>query len=1126
MAHEQNGLFPDTDPARIGNGRRQRRLFLPKLLQAAADDQRLAGEARDQAYAILSKWAELEASGRLLKKKETSLEGEFIPEVFGKALGYTLFSDNLESWQLEQKFALPGGQQADAVIGFFSSREQKAPRAIIELKGPRVDLDRDRSRRRTPVQQCFDYLYSIPSCPWGIVCNYVSFRLYHRNRTPYVYESFTLESLRDPQRFREFYAVFSAGGLLPRLLGQKARADQLLEESETQQRMVGVRLYDDYSRHRLVLLDLLRKPPYGRSLDEAIRIVQKLLDRIIFIAFCEDRGLLPDKAIERAWRNIAEYTHAANPRWDNFRNLFRSIDKGNTRSGISAYNGGLFDLDDDLDGLELDDEFTHFFKEIGSYDFKDEVNVDVLGHLFEQSITELEVLRADPAVLDAPEALGRRKREGIYYTPRHVTEYLVDQTIGAVLRVQFAALAEAQGIDADADVTDGTREARVRYDRARLDAMRRLRVCDPACGSGAFLIEAYDRLEETYDEIITSLCTHDGEKHEALYADISRTILRENLYGVDLSAEAVEITQLALWLRTAKRGQTLANLSDNIKIGNSLADDATVDPRAFNWEQGFPGVFAEGGFDCVIGNPPYVKLQNFRKREPRIAEFLVQRYRSARTGNFDMYLPFIERGLELLKPAGRLGFIAPNVWLFNEYGRGLRELVAEQRSLRHFVDFKSHQVFEDATTYTALQIFAKQPSETIETADARHGDLKKLQFHAVPYTRLSADPWALLGDDDQAILDRMRQRSVTLKEASGGIIVGIQTSADIVYHVIRIKPGLYYSKALNDEVELEEEMVKPLISGEDAVPFATPPTDKYLLFPYLVADDECRLYTEREMKKFKRTWNYLKKNEKCLRGRETGKMDHDGWYGYVYPKNLDKQELPKIGVPETVNRLQAFIDPKGERYFNNVRVNGILARADKAYSLEYLLALMNSQALDFYFKRIAKPKDRDYFEANKQFIAPLPIPKTKDQKPLAKIAMELADLHAKRIKTAAAVHRRFQVDLPPTTLVAASPLPPRLTGRLQSFDETPREALFKDMEKLAERKLKPAERTRWDEYLTKQADAAVRIKREITDRTAEMNDRVFALYGLTGEHVKRITESSLGAASQLPNDPDAAPSIA
>lgn len=1107
MAARQTKLFTELDAARHGDGGPRDRLFLPRLLKSAAADMRLRDEQQETARRILLKWADLDESGKLRRMKETNLEGEFLSDVFARALGYTLFSENLPHWHLWPKYALPGGQQADAAIGFFDKDVKGRPAVLMELKGPKVNVDRDRSRGRTAVQQCWDYLNLVPDCPWGIVCNYVSFRLYHRDKTPRTFEHFTLQELRDEDRFREFYYLVSFGGLLPLLEGQRPRAAVLLQQTDERQREVGRELYRRYHEQRLALVRHLRQAPHNRPTEAAIRVAQLLLDRVLFIAFCEDRDLLPPRSIDKAWRDVGAFSLATNPRWERFRQLFRSIDKGNERYGVSRYNGGLFKVDDEADSLDLDDAWTDFFREIGEYDFRDEVNVDVLGHVFEQSISDLEQVRADPEAMLAPPkkaAPGQRKRSGVYYTPRHVTRYLVEHTLGPCLRERFAAAAAAHGVDPAAEPGEHELDRWSRYQHARLEALASLRVCDPACGSGAFLIQALEYLENVYTDVLDDLRSHGLDARGWSVQKVRDTILRENLFGVDLLEEGVQITRLALWIRTAERGRTLADLSENVRCGNSLVDDPQVDARAFDWEAAFPRVFAEGKFDCVLSNPPYVKLQNFRRREPRVAAFLAQRYRSAQTGNFDMYLPFIERGLELLKPDGRMGFIAPNIWLYNEYGRGLRQLVAAKRSLERFVDFKSHQVFEDATTYTALQFFSARPCEKIAVADAPAGGLADLAFRGVDYAGLAQGPWALLGKAEQTLLDKMRERSVALAEASGGIIVGIQTSADAVYHLVKLAPGRYYSHALKGDVEIEDEVMKPFVSGEDAIPFATPPTDKYLLFPYLVTGEECRLYTPQEMKRFRRCWKYLRENEKTLRGREHGKMNHDGWYGYVYPKNLDKQELPKLGLPETVNRLCAFADPVGQRYFNNVRVNGILERDDGKYTLWFLLALLNSNALDFVFRATAKPKDRGYFEANKQFIAPLPVPKTKGTKGVSDLARRLADLYGQEAALRRGVGRRVAVDLAPESLL---PTPPELVSvprKLQRIESLPVGQLLDEIERFARRKLSPAQRAHWDAYLTAERDSLAPVLREIEDARQELNARVYALFGLAHEDIRHI----------------------
>lgn len=1105
----QSGLlFPETHAARYGDGRRRKRLFVQKRLEQVGRDYRLGGLERDFAHQVLCKWADLEAEGKLRKRGESELESQFLTDVFGQALGYKQLAPGEARWELSPKFSVDGGT-ADAALGFFDA-SLRQPFAVIELKGPTANLDRPSGGGRTPIQQCWDYLDHLPDCPWGIVTNCVSFRLYHRDKTPRAYELFTLHDLRDRDRFNEFYAVFARGGFFPLAAGQKPRAVELLIQSERDQREVGNELYRDYQQNRVALIEHLQRGPQFKTLDQAIAIAQKLLDRIVFIAFCEDRNLLPPYSLLYAATQTTQFTRARNPYWQNFRDLFTSIDGGNQRAGITAYNGGLFAHDPTVDELELEDRWTGFFKEIGAYDFESEVNVDVLGRLFERSVTDLEQMRAaqvEPGA-EPPPTVGRRKREGIYYTPPHITDFIVGQTVGRTLEERFARI--AQSYDLALAVVPESKPLRRKWadaQRACLEVLRALRICDPACGSGAFLVRAFDFMEDQYEAVYARLLQVEPLDLAAEMLAARQVILRDNLFGVDLSQEAVEITQLALWLRTAKKDERLADLSQNIVRGNSLVADATVDSRSFDWQSQFARVFDEGGFDCIIGNPPYVKLQNFRKREPRAAEYLVRNYRAASTGNFDMYLPFIERSLSLLRPDGRMGFIAPNVWLFNEYGRGLRELLAENRMLETFVDFHSFQVFDDATTYTALQFFRAARHEEIQVSDARSGDLKALAYFPVSYGSRGGESWPLLDERTQRLLDKMRAVSTPLSEACEQIFQGIITSADDVYHLIRLGPGRYYSKSLEREVELEDEIMKPLVSGADAIPFATPHTDKYLLFPYVVGEAGPGLISEARMRRgFRRSWNYLRKHEAVLRRRESGKMERAGWYGYVYPKNLDKHACAKLCVPRLAIVLLAGADPDGAVYLDNVDVGGVLLKP--SWSLGFVTAVLNSGACNYFWRAIAKPFRGEYRSANKQFIAPLPIPTVSDQRPLEAIANRLAELFSRDDELRRTVGRRLAVDLRPAALLRKSPLPPKIPDKLAKFDTFPMDEVLRRAERFAERKLPPAERMNWDRFLSDQADTLQTIRRSIKDARSELDELVFAAYGLTEDEISIVEEAT------------------
>jgi len=655
-------LFNELNTARYGENRCLHPLFLPNILLQESRDKRIDGENQKRAYEIILKWSDIENSGKLNEMSETSIEGEFCKEIFGDALGYTFFADNKDNWNFQQKFSVNGGQ-ADAAIGIFAKRSKPQVRAAIELKGPKVNVDKDRFNGRTPVQQCWDYLDHLSDCPWGIVCNYVSFRIYHRNHTPRVYQLFTLDDLRKEENFNQFYYLFEKGGLIPSGLQRIPRADQLLEKCTNRQKQVGSELYSKYDIERKKLITHLLGSEFNFSLDKSIRIAQKLLDRIIFVAFCQCRLLLPGQSLLKAYQEIPPFHLVTNPRWHNFIELFKSIDKGNPNLDIPPYNGGLFREDSDVDNLQLDDDWTYFFKSVGDYDFAHEVNVDVLGHLFEKSINDIEKIRTaglfetkETAQKPVPKMSksAERKKGGVYYTPPEFTRFITEHTVGKIIDEKIRLLERNLGLRFEQIDKTTEKNRVVSFAQNAIEELREIKIVDPACGSGAFLIQAYQILEDMYIDIIQVLAIHEPEMANDLRSQVSDFILHDNLYGVDLSPEAVEIAQLSLWLRSAHRGKTLTDLSKNIVCGNSLISDPSIDEHAFDWQKKFPDVFnrQNPGFDCVIGNPPWerMKLQErefFDTSAPEIAAAsdAAKRRRlieNLKTSNPDLYQKYID----------------------------------------------------------------------------------------------------------------------------------------------------------------------------------------------------------------------------------------------------------------------------------------------------------------------------------------------------------------------------------------------------------------------------------------------------------------------------------------------------
>jgi len=800
MTPKGEHLFQEFNKARYGESRRLHPLFLPALLERESHDQRLKGPDQDRAYEIICKWADIESKGKLDPMKETNLEGEFCKDIFGDALGYTLFSEDKDQWNFQQKYFVNGGY-ADAAIGIFGSHKKPQIRAVIELKGPTVNVDKDRTAGRTPVQQCWDYLNAIPDCPWGIVCNYVSFRLYHRNQTPRVYELFVLQELKKREVFDRFFYLFHRDGFLPHSPFQPPQADSLLEKCTTRQRQVGDELYDYYQNNRLALIRHLLGQPYNKSLDTAIRTAQKLIDRIIFVAFCQDRDLLPGKSLKRAWEQIAPFARVTNPKWQNFLELFRSIDKGNPDRNIPPYDGGLFREDPDVDNLSLDDDWTDFFKAVGDYDFAHEINVDVLGHIFEKSINDIERIRQtglpgiEVAKKEKPKMLksAERKKGGIYYTPREFTRFITENTVGKIADEKIKLLERDFGIRLD-QIDAKTEKNRVSaFAERSIEELREIKVVDPACGSGAFLIRAYDILKDKYYDIVDVLEIHEPKLSDDLRNKVSDIILHDNLFGVDLSPEAVEITQLALWLYTAHKQKTLADLSKNIVCGNSLISDPQIDSNALDWQKKFPDVFSRQnpGFDAVIGNPPWERF-TLKNREffdtfaPHILEAptaaesrrlieklktqnppLYNRYIQAKDstektmtyirqcnhypltgkGDINTYAIFVELAHSIVSPTGRVGLLVPTGIATDKTNEDFFAKLVNSQTLSGLYDFENRKkIFPDVDGRYKFSVLlfggSKNKSKSADFVFFAHvmDDLKDEKRHIT----LSANDFKLL----------------------------------------------------------------------------------------------------------------------------------------------------------------------------------------------------------------------------------------------------------------------------------------------------------------------------------------------------------------------------------------------
>jgi len=507
------------------------------------------------------------------ESKEEQFQEGFLRELFVKILGYTLNPEpnfNLTTELKNEK----GAKKTDGAI----LKDGKAL-GVIELKGTDTkDLDKVN-------EQAFNYKNNHAGCVYVITSNFEKLRFFIHNAVEHIeYNLFKL----DEDEFKLLWLCLQANNLLNGIPLKVKEESLLAEENITKQ------LYKDYASFKTALWqNMVKNHPNDDKL-MLFKKTQKLLDRFLFIFFAEDSGLLPPNSISRIvkrWEILKE-EDAYKPLYDIFNQYFGYINKGRrgkvSQDDIFAYNGGLFQPDLILNSITIDDEVLHpHVMKLTAYDFQSEVDVNILGHIFENSLGEIENITAQLEGQEVDKSKSKRKKDGVFYTPKYITKYIVENTIGKLCEEKKAELIITDERFGQA----GKRSQKGITDlQAYRDWLLDLKICDPACGSGAFLNQALEFLIEEH-HYLDELTAH-YHKSPMVLSDIETQILEQNIYGVDINDESVEIAKLSLWLRTAQRGRKLTTLNNNIKCGNSLIDDPEVGgEKAFNWQKEFPDIF-------------------------------------------------------------------------------------------------------------------------------------------------------------------------------------------------------------------------------------------------------------------------------------------------------------------------------------------------------------------------------------------------------------------------------------------------------------------------------------------------------------------------------------------------------
>ncbi len=629
----------------------------------------------------------------IMQLKEENYQEGFLRELFVDVLGYTINPNKNFNLTTEYKNQTDSKKADGAII------KEKQAIGVIELKSTKMlDL-------KYITNQAFNYKHNQPNCRYVITSNFHFLRLYIDNSIQY--EEFNLFHL-DFESFKCFYLFLSKESIFNNI------PISLKEETKFHEESISTRFYRDYKQFKEKIFENLVKN--NKQYDKIILLkkTQKLLDRVLFIAFAEDKGLIPPNALSRTidkWKNLIREgdSFTLYARYQLFFNHLNAgfivMDWGT----IPAYNGGLYAFDDILDNkaLIIDNKILQEgVLSIAKYDFNTEIDVNILGHIFEHSLNELDEIIASSLGKETDKKQTKRKKDGVFYTPDYITKYIVENTIGEYcerkkIELDLTTLQELSNLkDKKGKLTKKGKEY---FDKiqAYKNWLYDLKILDPACGSGAFLIAALDFLISEHKQTDDLMYQISGEAMKLF--DTDKTILEKNIYGVDINEESVEIAKLSLWLHTAKKERKLSNLSGNIKCGNSLIDNKKIaKEKAFVWQNEFSEIFANGGFDVIIGNPPYGAEMTKQQ-----TDFLDVKYSEFKSITKNSAIYFIYQANILFKKDGYISFIIPKSICYSNGWNKCAEFLIPK--LTKLID--TGKVFKDVLLEQIIFIYNQQSNQ-------------------------------------------------------------------------------------------------------------------------------------------------------------------------------------------------------------------------------------------------------------------------------------------------------------------------------------------------------------------------------------------------------------------------------
>jgi len=980
------------------------------------------------------------------RSKEEQHQGEFLIDLFVKVLGYINYP--LENYNLirEQKNVKDAKSADGAII-----KDGKII-AVIELKGT------DTINLNNIETQAFGYKNNQPDAVYVITSNFEKLRFYIDNAVDF--EDFNLFQLSKDE-FQFLWLCLSKESVFQGI------PKQIKDESIAVEETVTNKLYKDYSAFRNDIFTDIVKNNLQYDKLTLFNKTQKLLDRFLFVFFAEDRLLLPPNSIREIvnqWTDLRDQFDEYQPLYSRFIKYFGYLNTGykGKKHDIFAYNGGLFLPDELLDDIKIDDTllYKHTLN-LSNYDFESEVSVNILGHIFEHSLSEIEEIQAELEGQVVDKSKTKRKTDGVYYTPKFVTKYIVDCAVGSLCKQKKAELGIIEE-EYELERTGKQNKAKVKVLQGKLERYRNwlleVTICDPACGSGAFLNQALEFLitEHRYiDELQAQLF---GDRF--VFQNIENSILENNLFGVDINDESIEIAKLSLWLRTAQKGRKLTSLNNNIKCGNSLIADKTVaGDKAFDWEKEFPEVFAKGGFDVVIGNPPYGILIDKDSQKFYNEHFPLTNYK------INLYVLFIERMVQILK-RGVVHFIIPKSLLFNSYYEGIRKHLIENTEINEIFTI-TEKVFKGAEVGSSLLIqftiisnpnrenivrlvAAETMRDFISSLNLTQSKVPQNSFLTVPNCEIS-----IVSSESKSVLHKIN-RFKAISE----------------YYDIKngLNPGNIKHILISSKRETAKH--KPIIWGKDISRYNIQWGGDYVNYDGNIADT----LTLDDIKS-KEGMNKQNRIDFALR-------------------NPEIFERKKLVVRKTGDKLIACVDE--ENYYFDTLVNGIYPKSNE-FSVEYLLAILNSKPATSFYRLLHDIKGKVFAKITVDNLYSFPIPEgsTSQRKDLEDLVKFILTKNSKFHKESFKFKKLIASDLGLD----------KSSNNLNNWYELDWKTLEGELRK-QKINLSLVKKSEWIEFFEGEKKKVQELKMDVDRTDNQIDQLVYQLYELTPEEIKIVEGKS------------------